>query len=57
MNLDEVYKTKIGESHEAGLQAVYDHALADAAQAFIGTVQVTDPQPTVEVLPPVDPVI
>lgn len=35
--LDDVYKTGISTSHEAGLQAVYDYALAEAAQAFLAS--------------------
>jgi len=35
LSLDDVYKTRIPESHAAGLQAVYDYALAQAAEAFL----------------------
>jgi hypothetical protein len=39
LDLDTVYKSKLPDSHEAGLQAVYDFALAQAAQAFVSSVQ------------------
>ena len=52
-NLDPIYKTRLPESHEAGLQAVYEHGLADAAQAFLNA---TAPEP-VPVPPEQDPVI
>ena len=43
LDLDALYKTRIGESHEAGLQAVYDYALTKAAQAFIAPLPVETP--------------
>lgn len=48
-SLDDIYKTMLPESHEAGLQAVYDYALAQAAKAFIAPVAAEQPpaDPTV----------
>ena len=31
MSLDQIYKTKIGESHEAGLKSVFDAGYAQGA--------------------------
>lgn len=56
--LDSIYKTGISQSHEAGLQAVYDYALAEAAKAFVSQVvpvpaAAADP----DTPPPADPVV
>lgn len=55
--LDDIYKTGIPVSHEAGLQAVYDFALAEAAHAFLAS-QVPTPAAAADpVTPPItDPV-
>ncbi len=45
MDLDLIYKSRIGESHEAGLQAVYDAGLTHAAQAFVASEPIPAPAP------------
>jgi hypothetical protein len=57
MNLDDIYKTRIGESHEAALQAVYDFALAQAAQAFVAQVVAPTAPTDVIIVPPADAVV
>lgn len=55
MDLDTIYKSKLPESHEAGLKAVFDAGLAQAAEAFIASQAPVDPAPVDPA--PVDPVV
>lgn len=51
MDLDSIYKTRLPESHEAGLTAVFDAGLAHAASAFVASVP-TEPTQVVPTEPP-----
>lgn len=46
LDLDAIYKTALPESHLAGLQAVYNAALAQASAAFLAAQPTPAPAPT-----------